>query len=58
MKYLDKYAFQFIPDITKLPNLPTLINDSTLAAYFALDEREKTAIQNLHKKSYMQAILN
>lgn len=58
MKYLDKYAFQFIPDITKLPNLPTLINDSTLAAYFALDEREKTAIQNLHKKPYMQAILN
>ena len=58
MKYLDKYAFQFIPDITKLPNLPTLINDTTLAKYFALDEREQKAIQMLHKKSYMQAILN
>ena len=45
MKYLDKYAFQFIPDITKLPNLPTLINDTTLAKYFALDEKEQKAIQ-------------
>ena len=52
MKFLDKYAFQFIPDITRLPNLPTKINDTTLAQYFMLDEIDQQAIQKLHKKDY------
>jgi len=36
MKYLEKYAFQLLPDITNLPDFPTEINDITVADYFQL----------------------
>ena len=52
MKYLDKYAFQFIPDITKLPNFPTIINNKTMCHYFGLDPIDINAIETLHKRSY------
>lgn len=53
MKYLEKYAFEFIPDITNLPDFPIIINDDTIAKYFKLDEIDKKNIQNYHKKSYI-----
>ena len=53
MKYLEKYAFEFIPDITNLPGFPIIINDDTIAKYFKLDEIDKKNIQNYHKKSYI-----
>lgn len=53
MKYLEKYAFEFIPDITNLPDFPTIINDDTIANYFEFDEIDKKNIQNYHKKSYI-----
>ena len=31
MKYLEKYAFQFLPDITKIGDFPDTINDKTIA---------------------------
>ena len=52
MKYLEKYVFQLIPDITKLDDFPTLIDDQTIADYFQLTTIEREAIHNLHKKSY------
>ena len=52
MRYLERYAFQFLPDITKLPNIPNVINDEFLAAYFNLDSIDIKAISNLHKKKY------
>tara|TARA_B100001057_G_C22693309_1_gene888665 strand:+ start:45 stop:848 length:804 start_codon:yes stop_codon:yes gene_type:complete len=36
MKYLEKYAFQLLPDITNLPDFPREINDSTVADYFQI----------------------
>jgi len=34
MKYLEKYAFELLPDITNLPDFPEEINDTTVAEYF------------------------
>ena len=52
MKYLEKYAFELIPDITKLKNFPLDINDETIAEYFELDENDIECINNLTKKDY------
>jgi hypothetical protein len=53
MKYLEKYAFQFIPDITALPNFPEDINDNSVALYFGLDNNDIKHINSLHKKKYL-----
>jgi len=52
MKYLEKYAFQFIPDITKLTDFPDTINDKTISEYFGFTESERNAILSLHNKKY------
>jgi len=52
MKYLEKYIFDIIPDITKIPDFPTTINDQTLNKYFNFNKKEKIAIQNHTKKAY------
>ena len=52
MKYLEKYVFQLIPDITKLAGFPEEINDNTIAEYFGFSEEERSAIDNLHAKKY------
>ena len=52
MKYLEKYIFELIPDITKLDNFPEDINDETIATYFGLTDDDKNAINSLHKKKY------
>ena len=46
MKYLEKYAFELLPDITKLPDFPQAseINDKSVAEYFGLDEQEQQLI--------------
>lgn len=53
MKYLEKYAFQFIPDITKLQDFPENINDDSVSLYFGLDENDRKHINSLHKKEYL-----
>lgn len=52
MKYLEKYAFELIPDVTNLPEFPEIINDKTIADYFCFDNEERKAIEDLHKKDY------
>ena len=48
MKYLEKYVFELMPDITKLEGFPhTDITDETIADYFQLSERERKAVQAL-----------
>lgn len=56
MRYLEKYAFEFIPDITRLPDFPTTqeISDETVADFFGLDKADKTHIKALHKKNYLR----
>ena len=52
MKYLEKYAFELLPDINNLSDFPKAedINDKTLATYFGLDSEDQQNIQNLHKR--------
>ena len=52
MKYLEKYIFQLLPDISNLHNFPDEINDQTIADYFGYSETEIQSIQTLHKKNY------
>ena len=52
MKYLEKYAFDIIPDISLLKDFPEDINDDTIAEYFKFDELDKKAITSLHNKRY------
>jgi hypothetical protein len=54
MKYLEKYAFEFIPDITRLPAFPSAqeITDESVAAFFGLDTADKEHIKSLHRKNY------
>jgi tRNA1(Val) A37 N6-methylase TrmN6 len=51
MKYLERYAFELLPDITQLPDFPPthLITDETIAIYFGLSEEERKQIQVFHK---------
>jgi tRNA1(Val) A37 N6-methylase TrmN6 len=54
MKYLEKYAFEFIPDVTRLAGFPLAadISDETVADFFGLDATDRVHIQRLHKKEY------
>jgi hypothetical protein len=52
MKYLEKYVFELIPNITKISDFPKIINDETIANYFELSQEECLAINKLHKKNY------
>jgi len=54
MKYLEKYAFEFIPDITRIDGFPATknISDESIADFFKLSENDKLHIQQLHRKNY------
>ena len=52
MKYLEKYAFELIPDITKLEDFPRDINNNTASDYFGLNESEKKLIYNVIGKHH------
>ena len=49
MKYLEKYIFSYIPDITKIPNFPDVITDETIANFFDFNELERKAIESMFK---------
>ena len=53
MKYLEKYVFDMIPDITVIPDFPSKINDNTLKKYFNLNSKEVFAIKHHTKKNYL-----
>ena len=52
MRYLEKYAFLFLPNITKITNFPNLLNlnqiqrDKLIINFFNLSELEELAIAN------------
>ena len=58
MKYLEKYAFQLIPDIPKLVGLSRPITDEVIATYFGLDNMDRENIMHLHKKEYLFSPIN
>jgi len=41
MKYLEKYIFELLPDVTRLHDFPFDITDETVMNYFELDEKER-----------------
>lgn len=44
MKYLEKYAFDFIVDICKIEDFPEIINDENILNYFGFDEKQRKVI--------------
>lgn len=54
MKYLEKYAFLFLPDVTNIAGLVAKrpITDETIASYFGLDALDSMHIVRLHTKTY------
>ena len=53
MKYLERYIFNMLPDITQLTDFPEDITDETLFDYFKLNEVERNLINTFHKKRYL-----
>lgn len=51
MKYLERYAFDFIPDVSLMPYFGCITDDS-IANRFGFDDTDRTNIQNLHRKNY------
>ena len=52
MKFLEKYAFDFIPNICNISDFPEEINDETIATFFGFSKSETKEIEELHKKEY------
>ena len=57
MKYLEKYAFEFIPDITKMPFIHSSQNTKHIQSIniqkiFNLSDEEMTYINEHTKKDY------
>lgn len=44
MRYLEKYAFELIPDITKINKFPIDINDKNIADFFNFSNEEREII--------------
>ena len=53
MKYLERYAFEYIPDITKLKDFPEIITNKTINDYFKLDEMERNEVAHITNKEYL-----
>lgn len=53
MRYLEKYAFEFLPDITKLHDFPENITNETVSDYFKLNEMERKCLETVTKKEYL-----
>ena len=55
MRYLERYAFQFIPNINKIENFPNLLNisrekrDNLIYSFFSFSQNEKIKIEKFHK---------
>lgn len=46
MMYLEKYAFDFIPDITKIKNFPSDIKNNSIEDFFQLNSKERKYINS------------
>ena len=52
MKFLEKYIFDYIPDISLLSDFPSEINENSIQKYFNLDEEDIKNINKFIKKDY------
>ena len=54
MKYLEKYVYEMIPDISKDNDIHyDYIDDEWIINFFELDDRERCAILNQTKRNYL-----
>ena len=58
MKYLEKYAFELLPDITRISNFPMAkyIDDKSVEDFFEMDILDRQHIKQLHRKEYKRFI--
>ena len=49
MKYLEKEAFTFLPDISKIEDFPKEITNSSVFDYFDISIQERNYILDFHK---------
>jgi len=52
MKFLEKYIFDYIPDISLLSDFPSEINENSIQKYFNLDEEDIKNINKFIKRDY------
>ena len=50
MKYLEKYVFEFLPNILNIPDFPYEINNETINLFFGFSQQEINYFSNFHKK--------
>ena len=55
MRYLERYAFEFIPNLTQIPNFPNLIDhdrverDKLIYNFFNFSKKERENIEKYSK---------
>jgi hypothetical protein len=52
MKFLEKYVFELIPDITRIPDFPLSPTDADISAYFSFTLAEDRAIDQCYTRTY------
>ena len=58
MKYLERYVFELLPDISKITNCKKIPVDNDLFKLFGLSEAEINFIEKYHKYEYGNFINN
>lgn len=58
MKYLEKYIFQMIPDVSNMNIfMNNVITDDLLFDYFKLSKEERRQVMSFHEKDYLNTII-
>ena len=52
MKYLERHIFDFIPDISNIPDFPENISLQSIYNFFQISELERNFIEQNTKKHY------
>ena len=53
MKYLERYCFEFIPNICNIKDFPKNITNDELYKFFNLNDMERKMINSFYKKKYI-----
>ena len=53
MKYLEKYIFEYIPQIHLIEDFPSNITNKSVCNFFELNELEENYVNNFIKKKYV-----
>ena len=53
MKYLERYCFEFIPNICNIKDFPKDITNDELCNFFNLNDLERKMINSFYKKKYI-----